>query len=285
MIEKYLYQPYPVLINKWKIIIPASAFVAIFILIFQPFGLSEYHSIYKTIVLLGYGGVTFLALFLNLFALSYLFKNWFDETKWTVLKQMIWLTWIIFTIGLGNYFYASIIFSNFWELKVFIIFQLSTMVVGIIPIVVLTIVNQNIKLSYYLKEANDFNNKINAKKHHLDNEQIIHVIADNEKDKFEIELSNLLYIESVGNYVRVHYFKEGKIKNSILRSALKRVELQLKECKTLIKCHRAFLVNFNQIEKVKGNSQGLKIVLKNTDTEIPVSRNYSKDLKDKINYN
>ncbi len=285
MIEKYLYQPYPVLINKWKIIITASVFVAIFILVFQPFGLSEYHSIYKTIVMLGYGGVTFLALFLNLFALSNLFKNWFDETKWNVLKQMIWLTWIIFTIGVGNYFYSSIIFSNFLELKVFIIFQLSTMVVGIIPIVVLTIVNQNIKLSYYLKDANDFNSKINAKKHHLDNEQIIHVIADNEKDKFEIELSNLLYIESVGNYVRVYYFKEGKIKNSILRSALKRVESQLKECDTLIKCHRAFLVNFNQIEKVKGNSQGLKIVLKNTDTEIPVSRNYSKDLKDKINYN
>jgi DNA-binding LytR/AlgR family response regulator len=119
----------------------------------------------------------------------------------------------------------------------------------------------------------------------LPEKQIIFLIADNDKDKLEIELSNLLYIESTGNYIEVFYIKEDKLKNTLLRSTLKRTELQLEKYPSLAKCHRAFLVNISKIVQVKGNSQGLKLVLKNTETEIPVSRNFSKNLKDKINFN
>jgi DNA-binding LytR/AlgR family response regulator len=50
----------------------------------------------------------------------------------------------------------------------------------------------------------------------------------------------------------------------------------------MVKCHRAFLVNVKHIEYVKGNSQGLKLMLAAIDFEIPVSRNYSKDLKERV---
>jgi len=49
-----------------------------------------------------------------------------------------------------------------------------------------------------------------------------------------------------------------------------------------MKCHRAFLVNIANIEQAKGNAQGLRLQLKHTDDEIPVSRNYINDLRDKM---
>ena len=280
MIKEYLNQPYPQFGNKWKIIIPISLFIALFMLIFQPFGLLDYHNSDKILFIAGYGCVTFFILIINLFFVSRIFKKWFVEKYWTVLKQLLWLIWMIFTIGLGNYLYSCILFS-FWSLYGFFIFQFYTLVVGIIPIIVLTILQQNIMLSQNLKSAKDFNSSM-INKDDIIERQIVYLIADNNKDKFEIELSNLLYIESTGNYVEIFYCRDDKLKNTILRCALKRTEMQLDKFPSLVKCHRAFLVNINKIIQVKGNSQGLRLILKNTEMEIPVSRNLSKSLKDKI---
>ena len=216
---------------------------------------------------------------INIILIQKLFKNWFNT--WTVIKQIGWLIWIIFSIGLGNFIYTSL-FSLRWSFMAFTYFQLFTMAVGIIPIVVLTIINQNRLLSVNLKSAQDFNSSLHTEKRGAENETIT-LVADNEKDRFVIELSNLLYIESTGNYIDIYYFKENRLQNMLLRSTLKRTESQLESHELVIKCHRAFLVNATKIEQVKGNSQGLRLVLKHTETEIPVSRNLSRNLKNTLN--
>jgi LytTr DNA-binding domain-containing protein len=283
MISEYLNQAFPLPANKWKVIIPISAFIGVFMVLFQPFGLINYHDTYKTLIFLGYGLVTFLVLVFNLFIIQTVFKKYFELKNWTVGKQILWLMWIIFTIGIANYLYSSAIFSIFEGFKAFLLFQFFTVIIGIIPIVVVTIVTQNVQLSYNLKEAHEFNNKLGTKNKLSDSGRTICLIADNEKDKFDVELSYLLYIESFGNYIRVCYSSEDKPENIVLRSSLKRIESQLSDYPAIVKCHRAFLVNVSQIAKVKGNSQGLRLTLQNLDIEIPVSRAYSKELKDKIN--
>ena len=281
MIKNYINQPYPIYGNKWKIIISISLFVALFMIIFQPFGLSNNHNSDKIFIIVGYGSVTFIILIINLFFVTHILKKWFNRESWTIIKQILWLIWIIFTIGLGNYLYSSIVFS-FWTLYGFLIFQVYTLTVGIIPIVFLTIFQYNLLLSHNLKAAKDFNNSLINKEDILE-KQIICLIADNQKDKFEIEFSNLLYIESSGNYIEIFFIRDDKLKNTILRCSLKRTELQVKMYSSIFKCHRAFLVNINKIIHVKGNALGLRLVLKNTEIEIPVSRSLSKSLKDKMN--
>ncbi len=41
MIREYLKQPYPLHANKWRLILFISIFVGLFMLVFQPFGLSQ----------------------------------------------------------------------------------------------------------------------------------------------------------------------------------------------------------------------------------------------------
>jgi len=281
MIKEYLNQPYPLQVNKWKLIVSISLFIGLFMLIFKPFGLSQNTGPLKDILCLGYGFVSFIVMVLNIVVIQQLFKNWFDNKRWTVLKQISWLTWIIFSIGLGNFVYTSL-FSLRWSFQAFAYFQLFTIAVGIIPIVVLTIIKQNSLLAENLKSAQEFNNSLHTEKQSAENETIT-LVADNEKDRFVIELSELLYIESTGNYIDVYFFKENRLKSMLLRSTLKRTESQLESHELMIKCHRAFLVNATKIKQVKGNSQGLRLSLKHTETEIPVSRNFARNLKEKLN--
>ncbi|MFZ4414974.1 MAG: LytTR family DNA-binding domain-containing protein [Bacteroidales bacterium] len=280
MIKKYLNQPYPFHVNKLKLIGSISLFIGFFMLIFQPFGLSKYAGPHKSLLCLGYGFVTMIVMIINIVLIQELLKKQFDYKRWTVIKQISWLAWIIFSIGIGNFVYTSII-SSHWSWQAFVFFQFFTLAVGLIPIVVLTIINQNHLLAVNLKSAQEFNIALKTNTFNVGIE-LITLIADNEKDKFEIELSNLLYIESIGNYIEVNFVKDNQLKNLLLRSTLKRTESQLEDITSIIKCHRAFLVNSSKIDDVKGNSQGLKLKLIHTETEIPVSRNFSKSLKDKL---
>jgi DNA-binding LytR/AlgR family response regulator len=280
MIRQYLDQPYPQVENRWKLIVLISLFVSIFMFVFQPFGLSQFRSAYKPLILLGYGGVTFVVLVINIFGITSLLRRWFKLKTWTVKKQIIWLIWIVFTIGLGNYFYSTLRFS-FWGWQSLVKFQIFTVLVGIIPIVVITIVEQNIKLKQNLSSAHEINQNIKPQSL-TQKAEIVTIITDNKKDKFEIDISNLLYIESTGNYIEIFYELNDMVKKTLLRCTIKRIENQLSQYPNLFKCHRAYLVNTSKIVQVKGNSQGLKLLLKNSEVEIPVSRSLSNGLKSQL---
>jgi len=281
MIKTYLAQPYPLTGSKWKIVISISTFIALFMFVFQPFGFSEYNGSNKTSIGLGYGLVTLITLVLDLYGIQYLFKSWFSKKDWTVFRQLTWLIWIIFSIGMGNFIYSSMLLLC-WSWNIFLSFQFFTLAIGIIPIIIITILQQNFMLAQNLQAAQEFNSSLGLKAE-VSDPDLVCLIADNEKDKLEVESSNVLYIESTGNYIEVFYTLEEKLKNIVLRSTLKRTESQLENHPSFQKCHRAFIVNTNKIIQVKGNSQGLRLALKNTIIEIPVSRNFAKALKEKLN--
>jgi len=75
---------------------------------------------------------------------------------------------------------------------------------------------------------------------------------------------------------------DDKVGHKLLRSTIKQMEEQLKDHQSFIRCHRAYIVNMNQITNIEGNAQGYKLRLRKTDKDIPVSRTYIQALKDRI---
>ena len=282
MIKEYIRQPYPLFESRWRIILSISLFVSLFILIFQPFGISNYTGEFKPLFEAAYGIVTFIVLIIDLFLFPLFLDEWFDSQKWTVFKQMIWQVWILFSIGLGNFLYSSLFLRFTDGLNAFLTFQFYTLVVGIIPILIITILHQNSLLSKNLKLAGEMNADILSEGLLLPDEKI-RIMAENNKDKLEINLSDFSYLSSTGNYVQVYFLVNNELRNVLLRNTLKHIEEQVRQSPSIIKCHRAFLVNKDKIIRVKGNSQGLRLILKDTMEEIPVSRNYSKSLLDSLN--
>jgi len=282
MIKEYIRQPYPLFESRWRIILSISLFVSLFILIFQPFGISNYTGEFKPLFEAGYGIVTFIVLIIDLFLFPLFLDEWFDSQKWTVFKQMIWQVWILFSIGLGNFLYSSLFLRFTDGLNAFLTFQFYTLVVGIIPILIITILHQNSLLSKNLKLAGEMNADLLSEEL-LSPDEKVRIMAENNKDKLEINLSDFSYLSSTGNYVQVYFLVNNELRNVLLRNTLKHIEEQVRQSPSIIKCHRAFLVNKDKIIRVKGNSQGLRLILKDTMEEIPVSRNYSKSLLDSLN--
>ncbi len=272
---KYINQPFPKAESRWRVIIFISLFVALFLIVFQPFGINLFKSNIKILILSGYGLVTFIALFINLILVENTFQKFFAEKNWTIWKDFIWLIWIIFSIGLGNALYTFYIFDNLtFNIQVLIVFQFTTLKVAVIPITILIISKQKYLLRKNLNSANDLNKSLDQIKTGINKNQLIRFYADNDKDFIEFNNDDLYFIESSGNYIEIYLLCEDKIIRKTYRSALKRALDFFDDTPEIVQCHRAFIVNTNKIINAKGNSQGLRLSLQNCDIEVPVSRNY-----------
>jgi hypothetical protein len=106
---------------------------------------------------------------------------------------------------------------------------------------------------------------------------------ETEKLRFSIKSEDILFVESTDNYVTVHTVERGKIKKIMLRNTMKRLEKELEG--TLIqRCHRSYMVNFENIKLVKLISTNLYIYMDFPDEiRIPVSRTYAEHVHEFLN--
>ncbi len=106
---------------------------------------------------------------------------------------------------------------------------------------------------------------------------------ETEKLRFSVKSADILYVESTDNYVTVHTLETGKVKKIMLRNTMKRLEKELEG--TLIqRCHRSYMVNFENITLVKLISTNLYIYLDSPEEiRIPVSRTYAEHVHEFLN--
>jgi len=120
-----------------------------------------------------------------------------------------------------------------------------------------------------------------------------------------LDIADLLYIESVGNYVKVVSKREqsqacldsaereqsrptvkvcqlhdNEVKTCMLRATMKQMEDALQAYPTIVRCHRAFLVNLGQVEQISSNSHAMQLVMRHSHDTIPVSRSNINKLKE-----
>ena len=91
-------------------------------------------------------------------------------------------------------------------------------------------------------------------------------------DTLSLDISNLIYIEAVGNYVKVYQLHDGKIKNDMLRATSKQIEEQLQAYPMMVRSHRAFIVNLEQVEQIVSHAGTTQLIMKHCHDAVPVSR-------------
>lgn len=97
-----------------------------------------------------------------------------------------------------------------------------------------------------------------------------------------LQVSDLLYIEAVGNYVKVYHLRDGAVRADMLRATSKQIEEELRDYPMIVRCHRAFLVNLAQIDQVIYKSGSMQLVMKLCPESIPVSRSKISLIKEAI---
>ena len=87
-----------------------------------------------------------------------------------------------------------------------------------------------------------------------------------------LEISNLLFIEAVGNYVKVSHLRDGQVHTDMIRATMKQMEETLQGYPMIVRCHRAFLVNLGQVEQIVSHSGSTQLLIKQCHESLPVSR-------------
>ncbi|MBO4465008.1 MAG: LytTR family transcriptional regulator DNA-binding domain-containing protein [Prevotella sp.] len=94
-----------------------------------------------------------------------------------------------------------------------------------------------------------------------------------------LKISDLLYIEAVGNYVKVCQLHDGEVKTNMLRATMKQMEDTLQSYPMIVRCHRAFMVNLGQVDQISSNSRAMQLIMRHSHDAIPVSRSNVSKLK------
>ena len=289
---RLLNQPYPSDDSPgrelWKATV-IGLFVALFLLTFQPFGLNLWETSHKTLKIAGFGLVTFLITAINFIIWQRLFPQLFTESRWTVGREILFIIAHLLTVSIGNRFYLEWLLGNgetdvtSWGSMILI-----TFLVGMFPVIGLVMLNYIRQLKKYSRAAADLpvpthdspgipeQNAAVTQTPELA-EEVITLVADNEKDTLTLLADELLFIESSDNYCTIVYRKNGRLTKPLVRSSLSRLEKKIAR-PHIVRCHRSYVVNLNQIERVTGNAQGYKLHLLEGQFQIPVARQYNETL-------
>jgi hypothetical protein len=272
----YLRQPYPraqhTVRHNLLTAAGAGAFVGVFLIIFQPFGSSNWDHPYKLLLLAGFGAVTFVALLLISFIGPRVFRSWYSEKNWTVGKEIFHNVVVILVITVGNILYTESISIGSISPAAILVWIGITLAVGIIPATIITLLNY----TRLLRQHATTGFRIDATE--ASGSDQLTLMAENEKDSLTLTTQSLLYIESADNYAEVVFWESGKKEKQLIRSSLSRIEEQI-TAPDIVRCHRSYIVNLHQVESISGNAQGYKLQLKNEATVIPVARRYGERVK------
>lgn len=115
-------------------------------------------------------------------------------------------------------------------------------------------------------------------------ERMITLTDNNGLIKLSVSLSNLLFMESDDNYLKVWYQNsKGELKQYMLRCKLKTVEDSFAGSE-LVRCHRKYIVNITKVRLMTRDRGGYMLDLDEEEIDpIPVSRTYEETVLSKFN--
>ena len=236
-------------------------FIFLFLFLFKPFGLAQLEPETEFLISLGFGLVTIFMLFI----FKFLIEPIVIKRRWTLGHNILWGFVIASSIGVANYFYASLIFPHAFQFKYILLAIWTAILVGAIPATVSYIISFNKMYRTALKDASISPDEVLW-------ESEVTVRGGNPKNEYKFNPKSIVYLCSNDNYVTIVTIKGDIITKTHLRGTLKAVESELKRNSSFFRCHKCFIVNAEYADHVTGNVQNMKIKLKTQGLEIPVSR-------------
>ncbi len=310
MIFSFLNKPFPradVATRSVKNTFFVGCFVAFFLIVFEPFQINEWQTNNKTLKLIGFGIISFVVPLCIQFVIRLLVSKKHLEDRWTVGKEILSILTVIIFIAIANLLYGNLLHAMPLNLKGFLFALSSVIMIGVFPVTIHVMRKHNKLLKINFEQAvivnehlhhdeiktEDPTKKISVLgeeplpndpsqvREEIKHPQKLMFIAENEKDKLELNAEQLLYIESADNYSNFIFLEEGKIKKQLIRSSLKRIETQV-NVDFVIRCHRTFIVNLKNVTNIEGNAAGYKLTFDGAEYQVPVSRNYGTLVVEKL---
>jgi hypothetical protein len=193
------------------------------------------------------------------------------EQNWTIGKEALHLSILLFLIGISSYFVRALIYTSPENMSFgYVLEELkNTFLVGILLLAIVLPLNLDRLIKKYQLAAKTIH--VSDIEVPVKNSNIIIQTALH-SESFELNISAFVYAKVDGNYSDIFTLHDVHIEKKMLRTPLKELELQLQKYPHIIRTHRSYLVNTRHIQSVTGNAQGYLLKLTHVSDEIPVSR-------------
>jgi len=261
MINRFLNKPFPYLDKLYYrllLVIIMAIYTVFFLVVYQPFNFDEW-------LTKGWWGLVLMGLLAAIpFLISQVLIRSLVKIKKFKVKHLI--IWFLFELILLTLFMSLLYYEPQFDFLQNLSTTLKYTVLLIIPpysfallvVVLMQIMKQKNKTSYLSS------NKID----------LINFKDEKGQVKFSVRSQDVLYIESMDNYVIIFFAGDSdNVNKHILRTSLKNIE-QEKYSPNLLRSHRSYIVNLENVIWMKKEGRKYVLKLKNVDTFIPVSRSF-----------
>ena len=258
----------------WLFLFATILFAIIVVVIYKPIGyMNTSEELLKWNKHL-YIAIQFVVGFILLAISRFLFRYVNQKRALTFKDMIIWvvgeLVFISFTITCVASFFNAEKELDFIEL----LERVSGNIVSIIliPYIVTILILMLRERRHQIESLNNLIDKQQEKR--LESSENMNFYDQGGKLAFSTKRTNVLFIEAADNYSNIHYINEGKEDTFILHSSLKKLENREKY-EGLLRCHRGYMVNIENIKLIRKDKDGLVIELSQITKSIPVSRTYN----------
>lgn len=202
--------------------------------------------------------------------------DWFDRTKWTLLKEIVSILLILTGTSIVIYIAGFFIEvkGDRWNLHTLLNSCKNVFSVGIIPYIFFSALNYRyLNLRKYPDQTEPYTLQEALKK---SQEDLLQISSQLKKEELTFYPSQFLYAESDGNYVIFYLWANNQMKKQIIRNSISNIEQQLAGIPYILRTHRSFIVNMKKVTNKQGNILGYRLKLDGTDYKVPVSREKTK---------
>lgn len=248
-----------------------SIFFYAFMIIFLPFGVSNYNPNheYTAEFLIAIGifmVVTFVVSLLNeLLLRPFIFK------AVTFRNIVLWSIWTFILLGLVNFFVYNIQ-GNWHDFHLWSAFMF---VINCASITIFPVVGTFFYFRYQaLREK--FHHELNNRDSRTDPDQLISFSGQGVNDQITLSLADFIYGQAQDNYVELHFILNNNPAKKLIRASLSQLAGDTAGT-GIIRCHRSYLVNLYHVRAITGNSSGYKLTVNHIDVPLPVSKSYQEE--------
>ncbi len=278
-IRQLLSKPYPLNLDfrrNLSVVFWFSIAIAVFLILFQPLGLSAFRHPHKKWILLSLGLVCFAVTVGNVVLVPRFWRRPFDAERWTVGRELLWSGWLFLSALLVVAVYWAWIVGLTLSLRYFVLFSLNGFLLTAFFMPTCVLLNYLRMLQIRLREAQALNAQLSRPSKAGRGETVV-LISETGKERLELPSDRLLYIQAADNYANVVCRRNGQVRETLLRTSLRNLERQLLQ-PYLVRCHRSFIVNLKQVRTVSGNARHYTLWLRDCDQAVPVSRELEKQV-------
>ncbi len=276
-IPAYLYEKS----NIVRLVLFTALFALLFINIFQPFGSREWYPNISDFKYFFFSSLIILTGMLVVVVsrwLMYLFSKKHDIMYW---QYFAWIAGEILVMSLFYSLFVKFITEVGAKREFLEIFKQSsrnTSLVLLLPYSILW-------LYFAFREKNKLLQKLDIGTEDLKEPKKPLLAFPDEKGEFRISirLDNILYIDSSDNYVTIHYLNKSKLSHYLLRNSLKWIDENLSAGTSLVRCHRSYIINLDNVKVLQKTKDGIFLELDTENTpDIPVSKTYYPQVMEKF---